>query len=237
MPEELSEFNKNLKTAMGVREKNPRLSVNKLAEYMIADPLRRRQIVKDAKHQKPFKTGLYNESRSAITQYLGSHCDENGVLATIENLQNKEIRSDWQKDDRDNSILSLEMMLDTELPDLSDYDIQYNEENPLVRLAGLDISVFPAVILTHKKTSKTGGIKVHISKGNELKEPALEYVSTMVKVFFIESGIKENKIDDNSCISIDVFRKAYKVAPKSYKRTLGKIEAACEEICMRWERI
>lgn len=134
--------------------------------------------------------------------------------------------------------MCLEKILDTDLPDLDEYEIKYNEgENKLIRLAGLDVSVNPDVLLTHRETGKVGGVKVHISKLNELVEPALEYVATMVKYSFIDAGIDEKKIDDNACISIDVFGSNYDKSPKSYKRSLGRIEAACEEIVLRWERI
>lgn len=238
MTEELSDFNKNLKKAMGVRDKNPRMSVNKLAEYMIADPLRRRGLVKDQKHQKPFKAARYNEARTAIKEYLGSNYNESMIEVVIENLTAKGSLEDWQKDNRDNSVLALEKILDTDLPDLEDYEVKYNDgENKLIRLSGLDISVNPDVLLTHKDTGKIGGIKVHISKIHELHDPALRYVATMVKYSFIDAGIDEKKIDNDACISIDVFGSSYDKSPKSYKQTLGRIEAACEEICMRWERI
>ncbi len=237
MPEELSEFNKSLKTAMGMREKTPRISVNKLAEYMIADPLRRRQIVKDQKNQEPVRTSPYSDARRFIKEFIGQHYNEGMLLSAIDTMEQKEVTGKWQITNQKNSLLALNHVIETHLPDLEEYDITYNKENNLIRLSGLDISVYPDVLLSHKNTGKKGGLKIHLSKDNELLDPAMGYVGTLVKYHFIQMGMDEKEIDDNACISLDVFRRAYGVSPKAYKRTIGKVEAACEEICLRWERI
>ena len=48
----------------------PRISVNKLAEYMEANSIRRKKIVYDAKYPQKFIVTRYKESKDTIKQCL-----------------------------------------------------------------------------------------------------------------------------------------------------------------------
>ena len=100
MDKPLSEFNKKLKTAMGMKEiSKPRMTVNKLGEFLTAtSPKRQRKILETLKYPKEHKftfTG-YNEARNAINGYILDGFNEQILLDWIQDFENK------TDDERDN---------------------------------------------------------------------------------------------------------------------------------------
>jgi hypothetical protein len=74
----------------------PRISVNKLGEYMTATPLRRRRIIQDQKRPKDYIVPRYTEAQDAIVAYLSATArDDVRLLEAVDRL-----RSWWcQADD------------------------------------------------------------------------------------------------------------------------------------------
>jgi len=64
-----------------------------------------------------------------------------------------------------------------------------------------------------------------------------KYAAALLKHFLIKTGISQNNTDDKLCVFIDIFRSSYMTSPYTYQRTISKIEAACREFVLEWERI
>jgi len=52
------------------KTKKPKVSANKLGEYMSASPSRRNEIVKNQKYPKGYVVTRYNDARRAIIDYF-----------------------------------------------------------------------------------------------------------------------------------------------------------------------
>lgn len=220
-----------------MKQKSPRISVNKLAEYMIASPLRRKQIVKDAKYPQKYIETLYSEARSGIKNYIINNYDETILLDLIDYLKSKPCDNDHQATDIKNSISSLRHILSTDLPDLSNCTIsEFDGENTMINIEGLNISIYPDLIIKNNINGKIGGIKIHFPKSHELGE-GLVYVSTLIKNFFINKGHDNREIDEKLCITIDVFRMKYAIAPHAYIRLMQRLKVSCQEIVLWWNSI
>lgn len=238
----LTEFNEKLKIAMKMPpsasgKSEPYVSVNKLAEYMVANPTRRRQIIKTLKADKDYAKVWYSEVRNILSKYFGSSYDNKVLDTAIAKIEKKKGTTAWDDADNPNSVLALGCLKDAELPDLSDYTISTDVDKvESVTLAGVKVIIKPDIYLLNNYSNKVGGIKIHIAKteGNRLNVVGMQYVATMIRYGFITVGYKEAEIDSNGCISIDVFEKNFGVAPKAYKRNLDALTAACEEIAARW---
>ena len=61
--------------------------MNKLAEYMNANSVRRRQIVKDAKAPMNFIVTRYAEARSISRNYIAAHGEMDVITRGIEVLE------------------------------------------------------------------------------------------------------------------------------------------------------
>lgn len=204
---------------------------------MNADPIRRRQIVKDAKNPQNFKDTRYSDARTGIKDYIISGYDETTISNTITKIKQKPQTTEFQINDAKNSIISLRHILSTELPGFQNCTIQeFTGENLLINIEGLDISIYPDLILKNNENGKVGGVKIHLSKTYGLNG-GLIYVSTLMKYFLLKTGHEENSIGDNLCVSIDVFSKEYSTSPKTYKLTIKRLAAACQEIVLWWDKI
>lgn len=219
----------------------PKISLNKLGEYLNATPQRRRRIVYDAKHPSNFIVTRYTDVRDAIKQYFISNYESSIIEDSIESHNAKVCTTDFQENDKITSIEALELILDAELPDLSDYVITpYNGANQKVVISGVDVSVNPDLVIrgSHKGKDVVGVIKLHISKNNQLGKEGLQYVTTVLKSF-TETNIsnKTEVVKSDLCISIDTFGQVYEIAPASFKKRMADITSACEEIALWWDKL
>lgn len=218
------------------------ISVNKLAEYMNASATRRRQIVKMLKEDKDFWKLRYQDIRSIIPKYFINSYDNSLLEKAIKRIE-KKIQTPgltkWDIDDAKNSILAIEALKDTAFPDLSDYKIIDTQKLDYIELSNVKVTIKPEIYLENVHSGKIGGVKFHLSKGEQtrLEQTGMQYAATLIKYGFINSGFDQNKIDNNACISIDVFEKNYATSPAAYVQRVNSLTAACEEIALRWETI
>lgn len=215
--------------------------MNKLAEYLTANATRRKAIVKDAKYPSAFITTRYKEAREIMKAFIIRIHDNNDVLSFIEELEIKETTTDFQENDRTLSIVALKHLLKADLNVLNSCELTLNEnyEN-LMSIQGVDISVFPDVFLK-KSTPKgdvCGAVKLHISKDNALSEEAQKIVGVLLHSY-ADAFLKSDSLLPSTklCFSLDIFNEKMYCCPDSYKARLTRIEAACEEIALWWEKL
>lgn len=225
---------------MATPRKNPRISVNKLAEYLDANSTRRRKIVFDAKYPSSFVTTRYKDAREIMKEFLLNHRNEDIVMAGIDTLTGKTPETDFQANDQQLSIDALEKMLETDLSVLDGCELSwYEEPNPLIAIGGVEISVNPDVKI-YKNISginNVGALKLHIIK-DSLSEESQNIVGVMLQDFSIKY-FKDNDtvVNPKLCISFDVFGKKLQCCPTGYKLRMNRIEAACEEIALWWDKL
>lgn len=224
----------------------PRISVNKLGEYLVAGASRRRQILRDQKRPPEFKVVRYADAQRAIVDHLvNGHSDPDVLARHLSRLAN------W-----------------TRGPDDSDYEVQRNQacrdaigafakladqlgfdgltmrpgraDSPRLTKSGVQISVRPELQVHgvgRKGDRFVGALKLHVSKTFSLGEKAGEYVATMVHEFAEAHLAGDACCDYRHCYVLDVFAGILFVAPKCFTRRRSDVEAACEEIAILWKSV
>ncbi|WP_167618040.1 hypothetical protein [Maribellus sediminis] len=221
---------------------NPFITVNKLAEYMNANPTRRRQIANSFKEDKDFKKNYYQLVKTAIPKFFKSGYDVavlNRAIRNAERMLEDASLTDWAKGDYRNSILALESLKTANLPDLSNYEVVDLGKLDEIELAGVAVSIKPDVYLKHTKTGKYGVVKVNITKteGNRLISNSMEYAATMLQVGLMSLGYEQSEIDHKGCFSVDIFDGNFEHSPRAYKRTVASLENACKEYSLLWDSL
>lgn len=231
----MREIKKSTERPKKVHEK-PRFSVNKLGEYLTATPARRKKLIEDQKYPNTYITSVYKIAREAIIRYIIKDYDEEILDKAVAKIKSSTSMSDI---DKDNSLLILKLIRKHDFPDLSSYKkTKYPLKTGNVYIKGLKISICPDIIL--RKGNKVGCIKIHVIKTEKqrLEPEASLAVSTLLHQYVCSSIIDEDeKVDAKACISIDCFSNTYETAPSAIKRRMGNIEAACEEIVLRWDSV
>jgi len=210
---------------------DPRISMTKLAEYMSAQPRRRRQIIEDQKRPKDYIVPIYADAVVAARDCLLRGGDERVVTRAIKVIASRAVTTDWEVMRQQSCIEGLEAFLEL-LPtvDLDGANLRPGDaEPPMLDVAGVSISVRPEVTL--KRGGKLGAVRIYFSKGYVLGTQSGQYGTTVLH-HFVEQFL--GKPDPKLSILIDVFGGEVHTAPLAHRRRRADIEAACEEIALRW---
>lgn len=218
---------------------SPKISLNKLGEYLTASPSRRRRIVQDQKDPKAFIAARYADAREAIVDFLASGMTaDSKLLATAKALREDSTGTDFARQDRLASAEAIENFLEVvDQIELEDLVVVPTESSASagMKVEGVHISVRPDAYLKNAITNDViGAVKLHFPKTTPLNESASKYVSTALRVYLTEE-LSSSAADHRKCYVVDVSTQTVTCAPKSYKKNMADIAAACEEIRARWQ--
>lgn len=218
----------------------PKISLNKLGEYLDATPSRRKKIIQDQQDPKPFITIRYQDARENITSFLANDMvDEAGFLEAAQDLRDTREGTEFSLQDKRNSADAMENFL--EVADLISLDGLVAEKvdkttSSIMEFAGVDVSIRPDVILKDKETGYLkGAVKLHFSKTTPLTEKSAPYVAAALKVY-LGAEDTDSHIQPENCYVVDISTKKVFKAGKAHKNRIRDIEAACEEIEARWKK-
>lgn len=223
------------------QRKNPRISLNKLGEYLGATPARRKQILVEQKKPRTFQVYWYQEASNAIRNALVSGIEVEGTLLERANTLREFGASDHEITRNNTNAEAIEAFVDM-INDLSmdDYDFEiYKDTLKEFSFGGVAISIKPDMILKpagQAKNHKTGSLKLHFSKNSTFSSDIGQSISSVIYHYMTQI----QNIDNHShkyTMLVDIFNKKIHYAKVHYKKTLKEIEAACEEIRLRWDSI
>ncbi len=217
----------------------PKISLNKLGEYLTASPARRRRIVQDQKDPKAFITARYADAREAIVDFLSSGMtDEEKLLSEAKRLRADTTGTDFAQQDRIASADAIENFLEVaeqlEIDDLAVIPAESTLSESM-SINGVNVSIRPDAYLKNPITGDiVGAVKLHFPKTTPLTDISAKYVATALKVYLSEEK-GAPLTDHKKCYVVDVSTQTATFAPKSHKKNMNDISAACEEIRARWE--
>jgi hypothetical protein len=221
-------------------QKAPRISVNKLGEYMTATPLRRLRIVADQQRPMTFIVPRYTEAQEAITKFLVREKHDTSLLASeIERLSAAPSATDWEAQRKRLCAEALARFLDVaDQIDLHEQTLAPGgNDQPRLQVGGLEVSVRPEVIVRSTRRAReaaSGALKLYFSKTLPLGQEGGEYVATLVHQF-VDTHIAPGHADPRLCRVIDVFGGRVFTAPRAVARRRRDLWAACEEIARAWD--
>lgn len=217
---------------------NPRVSANKLAEYMTCSAARRRRIISEAKNPPEFIVPRYNPFYDVAPAFAASRpLDEEIIVSSIEALTGKESQTEWERDNVQLNIDLLQRLLD--LPDLLEieqYDaVATGDRTQSIALEGVEVSVRPELLLRRvvRGQRTLGALKFYLPKTFPLNEESGAFLAALVHLYLEQSFPGENP-DNRHCFVMDVPSGVIYNAPRSVIRRRAELAAACEEIAARW---
>lgn len=223
----------------------PRISVNKLGEYLVASAGRRRQIILDQKYPPDYQVIRYAQAERAIIEYMIEDRNDASILSKhVKRL------TDWRpgRDDSAAKALRVRDCIDaiTAFSAIARGDLPGDglrltagpPDAPKLSKAGTSISVRPEIVsvgVGRNSTRTVGAIKLHFSKSHALDERAGEYVGVMLHEFAEHHLSDHGHPTYRQCHIIDVFARRVYSAPRAFVRRRADVAAACEEIADRWQ--
>lgn len=216
----------------------PRISANKLGEYLVSTPLRRRDIIERQKYPNTFIGAYYEPARAAIVDFLVGRIDRAGLLGRTEALVAGEHASSWARHQAHGCADAVLRFLDLE-PDLDLRGMTAVQvpAHQALDVHGVHVSVYPDLVLEgfdHRGAPQVGALKLHFPKAHPHTETSAEYVATVLRVHAVHTAASRGKVCEDACLVVDVFAGRIVHAPRAHVRRWRDIGAACAEIRRAW---
>lgn len=225
----------------------PRMSVTKLSEYLSADPLRRREIIRDQRRPRTFITSRYARAEAAAIEYLVRGCDHRVLAREAETLQRLVPKSDHDRATRDCCLAALDALpAALELVNLTGVPLRStaHARHPLMLVAGATVSVRPEIVavVPGRRRTWAGGLKLYFSKDHPLDGGAGRYLAGEYGAWLIGEYLRTigagivggHAVRLDLCFIVDVFGSAVYEAPRAHTTCRRVLEVSCQEIVRGW---
>jgi len=220
----------------------PRISVNKLAQYITSRATRQNQILRNAKFPPDYITTYYREAAEAISLFIASEMTDFAILdRAIANLNQKpadHIQETRRIAGNIDAIEKFGGMLD---------EIDFNgampklgaQTAPHLKISNVSVSVRPEITLHSKRkgSSAVGGIKLHFPVTEPLDAEQAGYVSAMMYSFCDHHLHQTGAPLPQNCIVLDIASQTAYPGVKAVTRRLNDIKSACTQIASLWPSI
>lgn len=221
---------------------NPRISLNKLAEFMSAKPARQRQILRDQKYPTDFKGMFYREAAEAISSALAANLEDldclDNAIGILEQTTSDKVGTQRRVASNIDALEAFRDMLDKIDLDGSTPTLGSNS-SPKLTVMGVEISVRPDVILRKQGKAKNlvGAIKLHFPRTFSISDESAGYLSAV-----LQEWAKINLPDDGApsgvhCYVIDIGASRVCAGVKATAARMKDVEAVCENIAALWPTI
>jgi hypothetical protein len=236
-----------IETATHVIHLKPRISANKLAEYVLADPSRQSTIVKQAKNASKSITPLYHRVRDTFPHaHSNQGLNAAYFIARAEQIEASRATTDWQIRDKENSAKALRHLADmVGQIECASATLIPKQWKPLT-IHGVAVSVYPEVAFSmlHRGVTKVGAVILNTSlnDGSSLAKGSDrycvgDYVTTLLYLMLAQQLSMVGMPLHTKCYAMDIFRQKVYTAPPSYKTLVKHMDEACKMISLRWDSI
>jgi hypothetical protein len=217
---------------------SPRISVNKLGEYIYASAARKRRILLDAKFPSEVIIARYAPVQKAAIEYFQAPIKDIEIFNRVQQiLLKKPTKNDHQKEKIKSCIEALEHLTQCATSKLVPYNeipaIKGFKDCKAITVNDVLISLRPEILLLDIKTNQPkGAIKLAFSKGHFLSIQEGQCIAGLIRTYLEkEIGVVCYYKD---CITLDVFSNRIVYAPLKSEWTIGKIKNACDDIKSIW---
>ena len=220
----------------------PKITVNKLGEYLVASSTRQRKILETIKYPKD-EGGqwgfVHSDAREALKRYFVSGFDDSHIVECINKLKDS-IGTDSEKNYYQSSILLLEKALDSRSEELKSFEFElYSPKKEYLNIEGVSVSVYPDLLVKSHNRGKdyVGALKIHLTKNSELNQESGKFIATILHKYTTEFFLTDLHIKTDLHISYDVISDNIIKCPLSVKNRWKEIEAGCKNIAAIWKTI
>lgn len=216
----------------------PRFSMNKLAEYMVANSvIRRRNLIRDQIRVSAFKAARYTEGRRAMVGYLANPSQSVRQLLGAASRLRDMVPTFPEKDDRrkyymesaravESFALIAEKIKNKKLVAVA------GRKDADMMISGLRVVIGPDVCFLERGTERRlGALKLHCAKTYPLDVEGLRYAASLLYAYLQDEG---DEPASGACVAVDVLTRKYEYAPRGIRNRVRALEVASQEIVGMW---
>lgn len=223
-------------------QNNPRISVNKLAEFMTAKAGRQRQILRDQKYPTDYKGMYHKEAAEAISICVASNLENIGVveraIASLEQISPEKIGTQRRVAANIDALEAFLQMLDE--VDMTGATPSLGEHAPPKHsIQNVEISVRPEIILrgNGKAGPIIGAMKLHFPTTFALNPVTAGYVSAVCQEWAKSHLDADATVWGPYCNVVDIGSRQFYPGVKTTVARMRDVEAACQNIAALWPTI
>lgn len=223
---------------MARNRSTPRISITKVAEYMVAPPSRRATILRDQKFPPAFKASRFRDAYVALSEILTTGGGVRALDGQIAEWRSRTPAKRFQAECLSNCIDALTafkaLMMRGEFDDMS---FLPGMAEAYVEVGGVDLSVRPEVVIGGETP---GAMKIYLGKTSPLTDDARgrpgssSYATTALNLW--AEGAFRSAPPEMSLV-VDVFAGKVHRAPARQRVRRNDLLAACREIAVMWDSI
>ncbi|MEV8640333.1 hypothetical protein AB0V79_08345 [Mesorhizobium ciceri] len=222
--------------------KNPRLSDNKLADYMNASEQARRSILRSCKYQPKAAVIQHHDAKKMVAESMVNGKINHDMLTQKLGLYGGKITdTDFEAEVKQHNIDYVNCVLTMGCQPIKGTDFDRCKISKKLDFNGTEISFFPDLLVARtnqKNNRKIGAINFRYSKSAKLPEKTAGYQSAlMFGVFRDEPFEPEAMAERDLCQTLDCFNGKVYVAPTNAVYLYNEMKAACGAIAYQWPNI
>ena len=226
----------------------PRITANKLAEYMAASATTQERIIRESHESSPVRAAMYGHARRAICSFLKDMGrDIRPLVAAEKKLQsrlNNPRSSSWVVMDSQNSIEAIHAAQRMH-NDLKPYVfVEAPNSSVILPINGVNVSIRPDLYI-HGRGGGHDQIGAAIFRMMKYDDPKAStkrddmgvYVAVLLKLMLDRHNHSPRVPANKLCMAIDVQRGQVVLAPRTFKRHSNNLHSACSFIASHWNRV
>lgn len=221
----------------------PRISVNKLGEYIVSRPNRQSQIIRGQKYPPDYIVTYYKDAQETIGQFFANNLDDISILErTIQNLDQSPAENVYQVRRSNGNIQAIEKFMEM----IDDVNLhggvpQLGESRPeRLTVRNVEVSVRPEIIMTgtdRRGRNVVGGVKLHFPTTSPLNDDSAGFVSAVVQEYCRACLADIGEPYHHYSFVVDVASARIYPGVQSTRRRMQEVEAACEQIFNLWPTV
>jgi hypothetical protein len=216
----------------------PIFSLNGLMRYLHTKPAGRARITGEQKRPSDIATGYYDPAADAIGRFIAKGMVDESILSEEASRLAAASEDEEARVSAQANIEAIEAFREHyhKLNFRGLTPSRGKDAGAWLRIGGVEVDVRPEIVLggTVKGERRAGALKLYFSKSHPLTRAAAEYGAALVKRYCEERLAGGAKVRPQDCSIFEVRTGEIYHAPSSSVRRMKEIEAACEEIALRW---
>jgi hypothetical protein len=222
----------------------PRISVNKLAEFMGAKGARQRQILHDQKYPTDYKGMYHKEAAEAIARVIANGLEDMSPVDNAVNLLNQakpeKIGTQRRVSANLDALDTFKLMLDKIESRVKGLTLSLGGQSPpRLTIHGVDVSVRPEIIVhgTGKSGRLCGALKIHFPRTFPLSADSAGNVSAVLQEWCKSYMPDDGNVAAAFCFVIDVGSQEVYDGAKATVARMKNVRADCQNIAALWPTI
>lgn len=222
--------------------KTPRLSDNKLADYMAASEQARRGILRSCKYQPRAAVIQHQDARKMIADSIvNGKFDPAALEKKIAMYEGKITDTEFEADVKQHNIDYMKSALEMGADGIKGQDFARCKTQHKLDFNGTEISFFPDVLVARtnqRNNRKIGAINFRYSRSAKLSVKVAEWQSALIFGVLRDHPFEEESTPELAlCQTYDGFNGKLYAAPSKSIYMYNEMQAACAAIAQQWPKI